>query len=54
MEPPDERRACDFDQCKPAWSAGLKAGYSKVAHEPMPDKFRELLKELEDAESRKR
>jgi hypothetical protein len=32
----------------------LKATYDEVAHEPVPDKFLELLKQLEAAEPRKR
>jgi hypothetical protein len=32
----------------------LKATYDKVAREPVPDRFRELLGRLDDAESRRR
>jgi len=32
----------------------LKATYDEVAHEPVPDKFLDLLKQLEAAEPRKR
>jgi len=32
----------------------LKATYDEVAHEPVPDKFVDLLKQLEAAEPRKR
>ena len=32
----------------------LKATYDEVAHEPVPDKFRDLLKQLEASETRKR
>jgi hypothetical protein len=32
----------------------LKGFYDEVAHEPVPDKFLELLKQLEAAEPRKR
>jgi hypothetical protein len=31
----------------------LKATYDEVAHEPVPDKFLDLLKQLEAAEPRK-
>ena len=31
----------------------LKATYDEVAHEPVPDKFVDLLKQLEKSESRK-
>ena len=36
------------------WARVLKARYSEVAHEPMPDRFRELLERLQDTESRDR
>jgi len=32
----------------------LKATYDEVAHEPVPDKFLDLLRQLEAAEPRKR
>ena len=32
----------------------LKATYDEVAHEPVPDKFLDLLKQLEAVEPRKR
>jgi hypothetical protein len=32
----------------------LKATYDEVAQEPVPDKFRDLLKQLEAAEPQKR
>ena len=32
----------------------VKATYDEVAHEPVPDKFLALLKQLEDSEPRKR
>ena len=31
----------------------LKATYDEIAHEPIPDKFRDLLKQLEASEPRK-
>ena len=36
------------------WAAGLKVGYDRVAQEPMPDRFNELLRQLHDAEERER
>jgi hypothetical protein len=32
----------------------LKATYDEIAHEPVPDKFLDLLKQLEASEPRKR
>lgn len=32
------------------WARALKVGYDEVAQEPVPDRFRELLERLEDAE----
>ena len=43
----DERREA-------VWARVLKTRYGEVAQEPMPDRFRELLEQLEDAESRHR
>jgi hypothetical protein len=37
-----------------AWGTGLRARYDEVAHEPVPERFRDLLKQLADAESRQR
>lgn len=42
------------DEQHMAWGTGLRARYDKVVQEPMPDRFRDLLKQLEDAESRQR
>lgn len=44
----------DDDTCKETWERVLKAGYGEVAREPMPNRFRELLHRLEDAESHDR
>lgn len=44
----------DDDTREETWARVLKAGYGEVAQEPMPDRFRELLERLEDAESHKR
>jgi hypothetical protein len=53
-KPPDARRDHDAYERESAWAAGLKARYDEVAEKPLPDKFRELLERIEDAESRKR
>jgi hypothetical protein len=42
------------DSREETWARVLKAGYGEVAQEPMPDRFRELLEQLEDAEPRNR
>jgi len=42
------------DTREETWARVLKARYGEVAQEQMPDRFRELLEQLEDAESRKR
>jgi hypothetical protein len=44
----------DDDTCKETWARVLKAEYGEVAQEPMPNRFRELLDRLEDAESHDR
>jgi hypothetical protein len=44
----------DDDTREETWARVLKAGYGEVAQEPMPDRFRELLEQLEDAEARDR
>jgi hypothetical protein len=52
LDPPDERQI-NIGDVKLAWAAGLKAGFKAICQEPMPDRFLDLLKQLEDAESRK-
>jgi hypothetical protein len=37
-----------------AWAKGLRSRYAKIAKEPVPNSFRDLLEQIEDAESRKR
>ncbi len=44
----------DDDTREETWARVLKARYGEVAQEPMPDRFRELLERLEDAEERDR
>ena len=44
----------DDDNQEETWARVLKAGFGKVTQEQMPDRFRELLEQLEDAEERKR
>lgn len=41
------------DERQNAWKAGLKTQYDAVASEPLPDRFRALLEQLDDTESRK-
>lgn len=48
----DPETCRDADERHTAWGTGLRARYDDVAQEPMPDRFRDLLKQLEDAESR--
>jgi predicted metal-dependent hydrolase len=52
--PPDEPRDHDADERETAWAKGLRARYDQVARESLPDRLRDLLEKLEDAESRKR
>lgn len=42
------------DTPEETWARALKVGYDEVAQEPMPNRFRELLEQLEKAESRNR
>jgi hypothetical protein len=44
----------DEDSREETWARVLKACYGAAAQEPVPDRFRELLEELDDAESRGR
>jgi hypothetical protein len=39
---------------KNLWATGLRAQFDEVFKEPMPDRFRDLLKQLEDMDSRGR
>ena len=52
MKAPSKNRDDSEDDRATAWAAGLGAKYNEVAEEPLPDKFRELLEQLEDADSR--
>jgi hypothetical protein len=52
--PPDECRDNDADERKRAWAKGLRARYDKVAQKALPERFRDLLEQVDDAESRKR
>jgi hypothetical protein len=57
MEPHKHRSTAyhaDHDERETAWGAGLRVRYDEVAHEPLPDRFRDLLEQLEEAESRRR
>jgi hypothetical protein len=54
LKPSDKRRDNDADERKMAWAKGLRSRYAKVAKEPVPNSFRDLLERIEDAESRKR
>ena len=40
----------DGDTPQATWARALKVGYDELAQEQMPDRFRELLDRLEDAE----
>lgn len=42
------------DRREAVWARVLKTRYGEVVQEPMPDRFRELLEQLEDAELRDR
>ena len=44
----------DDDTREETWARVLKVGYGEFAQEHMPDRFRELLERLDDAESRDR
>ena len=44
----------DDDRREAVWARVLRIRYGEVAREPIPDRFRELLERLEDAESRDR
>jgi len=35
------------------WAAGIRAKFEEVGKEPLPDRFRDLLKQLEDVDSRR-
>lgn len=53
-KPPVKRRDNDADERKMAWAKGLRARYDKVRREPVPNQFRNLLKRIDAADSRKR
>jgi hypothetical protein len=53
-KPPDESRDRDGNEREMAWAKGLKARYDKVAQQPVPDRFRDLLRRIDDADSRER
>lgn len=44
----------DNDDRNLAWAWGLRSGYDMVTEEPVPDRFRDLLEQLAEAESRER
>lgn len=44
----------DDERREAVWARVLKSRYGEVAQQPMPDRFRELLDLLEDAETRER
>ena len=44
----------DDDTREETWARVLRARYGEVAQEQMPERFRELLERLEDAELRDR
>lgn len=44
----------DDERREEVWARVLRSRYADVAQQPMPDRFRELLDQLEDAESRDR
>jgi hypothetical protein len=48
MDPPGERR--DKPMSARLLEAACKVRYDDVTHEPLPDRFHDLLKQLEDAE----
>jgi hypothetical protein len=48
MDHPGERR--DKPMIARLLKAACKARYDELTHEPLPDSFRDLLKQLEDAE----
>jgi hypothetical protein len=52
--PSNECRDNDADERKMAWAKGLRARYDKVAQKALPDRFRDLLEQVDDAESCKR
>jgi hypothetical protein len=52
MEPDKSRSAACRDEREMAWGAGLRAKYDAVAREPLPDRFRELLEQLDEVEAR--
>jgi ADP-heptose:LPS heptosyltransferase len=54
MRSPYRSRHDDDDSREATWARVLKANYDEAVQEPMPDRFRELLEQLKDAESRKR
>lgn len=52
-KPPDGYRDHDADQREMAWARGLRAGYDRLAQESLPDRFRELMEQLENMEPRR-
>ena len=50
MNTQSERRDSDKSEREMAWSKGLRSHYDQVSHEPLPDRFGELLEQLDDAE----
>lgn len=54
MKTPHKWNYGSDDSREAVWSRVLKTNYDEVVQEPVPDRFRELLEQLEDAESRER
>ena len=46
----DRRRDHESDERRMAWAKGLRARYDKVAQEPVPEKFRKLLRQIDETE----
>jgi hypothetical protein len=54
MRAPYGRQHDGDDSREATWARVLKANYDEAVQGPMPDRIRELLDQLKDAESRKR
>ena len=49
----NEQRYDGAEKPETAWARRLRARYNDVAEEPLPDRLRDLLERLQDADSRR-
>lgn len=54
MKPHEETRAKGADDGTAVWAEIVRSRYDVIASEPLPDRVRDLLKQLDAAEARER